>query len=75
MSCFVALTCVGAIFLSCNEPLVFVGVLKESVAKCTVGASVRDICIFADNRVQEDTSKAFKKDKKISKGKHKISVP
>lgn len=43
-------------------------VLKETVALCKAGASVRDICIQADKRVEEDTGKAFKKDKNIQKG-------
>jgi len=43
-------------------------VLKETVGLCKIGASVRDICIQADKRVEEDTGKAFKKDKNIQKG-------
>jgi len=43
-------------------------VLKETVGLCKIGASVRDICIQADKRVEEDTGKAFKKDKNITKG-------
>jgi len=43
-------------------------VLKETVGLCKAGASVRDICIQADKRVEEDTGKAFKKDKNIQKG-------
>ena len=46
----------------------FLGVLKETVGLCKAGASVRDICIQADKRVEEDTGKAFKKDKNIQKG-------
>ena len=42
--------------------------LKESVELCVVGASARDICIKTDARLEEETSKAFKKDKKVGKG-------
>ncbi len=35
---------------------------------CVVGASVRDICVKTDARLEEETSKAFKKDKKVGKG-------
>lgn len=43
-------------------------VLKETVALCKVGASVREICIGADKRIEEETGKAFKKDKNLQKG-------
>merc|ERR1712213_19586 len=43
-------------------------VLKETVALCKAGASVRDICIQADKKIDEETGKAFKKDKNIQKG-------
>ena len=43
-------------------------VLKETVEACKVGAGVRDICVTADKRMEEETSKAFKKDKKVTKG-------
>jgi len=43
-------------------------VLKETVENCKVGASVRDLCIKADQRLEEETGKAFKKDKKLLKG-------
>jgi hypothetical protein len=42
--------------------------LKETVENCKVGASVRDLCIKADQRLEEETGKAFKKDKKLLKG-------
>lgn len=32
------------------------------------GASVRELCIKADQRIEEETGKAFKKDKKLQKG-------
>ena len=45
------------------------GVLKETVEACKVGTSVRDLCNKADQRLEEETGKAFKKDKKLLKGK------
>ncbi len=48
--------------------LSFSGVLKESVALCVPGASVRDLCSKTDARMEEETGKAFKKDKKVGKG-------
>ena len=49
--------------------ILFSGVLKETVEACKVGASVRDLCVAADKRLEEETGKAFKKDKKLQKGK------
>lgn len=43
-------------------------VLKEAVDACKVGAKVRDLCIETDKRLLEETGKAWKKDKKVSKG-------
>jgi len=43
-------------------------VLKELVDSCKVTGSVRDLCILGDKRLAEETSKAFKKDKKLTKG-------
>eukprot|EP00092_Neocalanus_flemingeri_P015464 GFUD01016741.1.p1 GENE.GFUD01016741.1~~GFUD01016741.1.p1 ORF type:complete len:389 (-),score=131.53 GFUD01016741.1:318-1484(-) len=43
-------------------------VLKELVEACKLSASVRDLCILGDKRLAEETSKAFKKDKKLTKG-------
>ena len=48
--------------------LSFSGILKETVGLCKAGASVRDTCINADKRIEEETGKAFKKDKTIQKG-------
>ena len=42
-------------------------VLKEVVTACLASASVRDLCRLGDRRLTEETSKAFKKDKKITK--------
>ena len=44
------------------------GVLKETLAKVKEGQSVRELCVFADQRLEEETGKAYKKDKKILKG-------
>jgi len=43
-------------------------ILKETVALCKAGASVRETCISADKRIEEETGKAFKKDKNLQKG-------
>jgi len=43
-------------------------VLKELVESCKATASVRDLCILGDKRLAEETGKAFKKDKKLTKG-------
>ena len=48
----------------------FTGVLKETVALIKAGASVRETCIHADKRIEEETGKAFKKDKQLQKGKN-----
>ena len=45
------------------------GVLKETVGLLKAGASVRETCIHADKRIEEETGKAFKKDKNLQKGK------
>merc|ERR1711994_711636 len=43
-------------------------VLKELVEQCKPEASVRELCIVGDTKLAEETSKAFKKDKKVMKG-------
>lgn len=43
-------------------------VLKELVDLCKVGSSVRELCILSDQKLAEETGKAFKKDKKLTKG-------
>ena len=48
----------------------FTGILKETVGLIKAGASVRETCIHADKRVEEETGKAFKKDKQLQKGKN-----
>jgi len=47
-------------------------VLKDLVAASIPGASVRDLCRLGDSKIVEETGKAYKKDKKMSKG---ISFP
>lgn len=42
--------------------------MVEIIEKCVEGASVRDICIWADNLIDEETSKVFKKEKEMIKG-------
>ena len=42
--------------------------LKELVEQCKPEASVRELCIVGDTKLAEETSKAFKKDKKVMKG-------
>jgi len=43
-------------------------VLKEMLAECKAGCSVRDLCVLSDKKLTEETGKAYKKDKKITKG-------
>merc|ERR1711936_384464 len=43
-------------------------VLKEVVTACVASASVRELCMLGDRRLTEETGKAFKKDKKLTKG-------
>ena len=44
-------------------------VLRSLVTDCGPGSSVRDLCRLGDKRLLEETSKAYKKDKKMFKGK------
>ena len=41
---------------------------------CLASASVRDLCMLGDRRLTEETSKAFKKDKKITKVRDRHSL-
>jgi len=43
-------------------------VLKEMLAECKPGCSVRDLCVLGDKKLTDETGKAYKKDKKITKG-------
>ncbi|CAL1542583.1 unnamed protein product [Lymnaea stagnalis] len=44
------------------------GILKELIAKCKEGVTVLELCEFGDKRLNEETSKVFKKDKEMKKG-------
>ncbi|KAL0271154.1 UNVERIFIED_CONTAM: hypothetical protein PYX00_008342 [Menopon gallinae] len=44
------------------------GVLKQVISKCQPGASVREICVYGDSLILEETSKVFKKEKELKKG-------
>lgn len=46
----------------------FPEILKELVAKCVAGAKVLDICMFGDERLADETSKIYRKDKEMKKG-------
>ena len=46
----------------------FAGVLKETMGKCVAGASVQELCCFADNKIVELTSAVYKKEKDMKKG-------
>ena len=43
-------------------------VLREVIDRCVPGASVKDTCIYGDKRLEEETSRVFKKDKDVKKG-------
>jgi curved DNA binding protein len=43
-------------------------VLREVVDRCVPGASIKDTCIYGDKRLDEETSRVFKKDKDVKKG-------
>jgi len=43
-------------------------ILGEVIAKCVDGGSVLAICEFGDKRIEEETSKVFKKEKELHKG-------
>ena len=42
-------------------------VLREVIDRCVPGASVKDTCIYGDKRLDEETSRVFKKDKDLKK--------
>ena len=39
------------------------------MGKCVAGASVQELCCFADNKIVELTSAVYKKEKDMKKGK------
>ena len=49
--------------------------LKQLMDKCVAGAKVLEICQFGDKYVAEETSKVFKKEKEMKKGKtHYLNI-
>ena len=49
--------------------LSFSDVLKKVVEACKDGASARETCELGDKTILDETSKIYKKDKEIKKGK------
>lgn len=49
--------------------LITSGIMQELVTKCVAGEKINTICDFGDSRLQEETSRVFKKDKEMKKGK------
>jgi curved DNA binding protein len=43
-------------------------VLREVIDRCVPGTSIKDTCIYGDKRLDEETSRVFKKDKDVKKG-------
>ena len=43
-------------------------VLREVIDRSLPGASIKEICIYGDKRLDEETSRVFKKDKEVKKG-------
>ncbi|XP_039290060.1 proliferation-associated protein 2G4 [Nilaparvata lugens] len=43
-------------------------VLVKVLEKCEVGASVKEICLFGDDLLLEETGKVFKREKELKKG-------
>ncbi|KAM7540318.1 hypothetical protein Aperf_G00000027630 [Anoplocephala perfoliata] len=43
-------------------------ILKELMQKCVPGAKIVELCEFGDQRILEETSKLFKKEKEMKKG-------
>ncbi|XP_075232328.1 proliferation-associated protein 2G4 [Lycorma delicatula] len=43
-------------------------VLQQVIDRCIIGASVREICIYGDELLLEETSKVFKREKELKKG-------
>ena len=44
------------------------------MAKAVVGASVQELCCFADNKIVELTSAVYKKEKDMKKGDYLFAV-
>jgi curved DNA binding protein len=43
-------------------------ILREVIDRCLPGTSIKDTCIYGDKRLDEETSRVFKKDKDVKKG-------
>ena len=39
------------------------------ISECKPGCSIRELCILGDKKLTEETGKAYKKDKKLAKGR------
>ena len=49
--------------------LYFQGILKKIIDATTVGTTARTLCQMGDNLIEEETSKVFKKEKELKKGR------
>ena len=45
------------------------GILKKIIDATTVGTTARTLCQMGDNLIEEETSKVFKKEKELKKGR------
>ena len=52
-----------------NARLSYAGVLRQVVEKCVAGASVVDLCELGDQMILEETSKVYKKEREMKKGR------
>lgn len=52
-----------------NSRLSYAGVLRQVIEKCIAGASVIDLCELGDQMILEETSKVYKKEKEMKKGR------
>ena len=43
-------------------------ILREIIDRCLPGTSVKETCIYGDKRLDEETTRVFKKDKDVKKG-------
>ena len=48
--------------------------MKELVDKCVAGEKINNICDFGDRRLQDETSRVFKKDKEMKKGGLELGI-
>ena len=56
-----------------NARFSYAGVLRQVIEKCVAGASVVDLCELGDQMILEETSKVYKKEKEMKKGRVCIS--